>query len=229
VGSKISLPAASDVSARSAATRYGLLGLGAFAAFVLLGNFVVARGEPMLFQAWMRALLDHSTLVAWWITWACYPSVLVPVCLVVLIVAWRVPQWRTRALLSIALLLLCWRAADLFQSDFLRVRPQPMFYKQETSGSYPSSHAAIATGFYALWGLLLYLSDLPKGIRIGGAASVALFAVAICWSRLALGAHYVTDLIGGALLAISIVSATAAFAPSAFLEPVAGRLSGAAE
>lgn len=217
------------MSARAAATTYGLLSLAAFAAFILLGNFVVARGEPMLFQAWMRALLDHSTLVAWWITWACYPVVLIPVCLVLLIVAWRWPQWRTRALLSIALLLLCWRGADLFQNDFGRVRPQPMFYKQETSGSYPSSHAAIAVGFYALWGLMLYLSNLPRAVRTGGAALLVLFALAICWSRLALGAHYVTDLIGGALLAVSAVSAIAAFAPNALLGRDARRFSGAAE
>ncbi len=38
--------------------------------------------------------------------------------------------------------------------------------------------------------------------RVGSPAPpLALLAVGICWSRLALGAHYMTDLVGGALLA----------------------------
>ncbi len=214
---------------RSTAGIYGGLSLVALAAFVALGNRVVVYGEPMPLQVWRQVLLDHSTLVAWWITWACYPVVLIPIALVLLIVAWRLPQWRSRVLLSMVLLLLCWRGADFFQHDFGRARPAPMVYKLETSGSYPSSHAAIATGFYALWGLLLLLSELPNGIRAAGATLLGLFAIAICWSRLALGAHYVSDVIGGVLLGVALVSAAASFVPNAFLGRDAGRLSAAAE
>jgi membrane-associated phospholipid phosphatase len=51
---------------------------------------------------------------------------------------------------------------------------------------------------------------------------LALLTVAICWSRLALGAHYVTDLLGGALLAIGLVAAGLAVVPIAPFR-IAGR------
>jgi undecaprenyl-diphosphatase len=102
--------------------------------------------------------------------------------------------------------------------------------KHETAFSYPSSHAAIATGFYALWGVMLFVSELPSTTRKVAGTLLVLFAIAICWSRLALGAHYITDLIGGALLGVALVSAGLAIVPRViFAKVVAGRLSGAAE
>jgi membrane-associated phospholipid phosphatase len=54
---------------------------------------------------------------------------------------------------------------------------------------------------YGLWAWFLWRSDLPRSVRFVVAPVAALWACGIIWSRLALGAHYVTDLIGGVLLA----------------------------
>jgi len=178
----------------------------AFAAFLWLGFFVKARGEPAIFVGLERAWVDHSTLVAWWLTQGCYPHVLIPIAVVLLALAWPFPQWRWRIFVSLAMLLLCWRVADLFQHVFARPRRLDWVVKRETSFSYPSSHAAISTGFYVWWGVVLYWSELPRGVRVVGAVALPLLAMAICWSRLALGAHYLTDLLGGVLLAIAIGS-----------------------
>lgn len=209
---------------------WGIAAVLAFAAFIVLGRDVVANGEPPIFSGWERSLVDHSTLIAWWLTWSCYPAVMVPLCIVLLVVAWRAPAWRTRALVGIALLLLSWRGADFFQHFFARPRRGDWVVKHETSFSYPSSHAAIATGFYAYWGAMLYASDLPPAARVGGGSLLILLALAICWARLALGAHYVTDLIGGALLGIAFISALLAAVPNVLpSKVVAGRPSAAAE
>ena len=130
----------------------------------------VARyGEPAALFAWEGPLVDHSTLVAWWLTWACYVYVLVPLAIALLLVAWRVPAWRARIVLSVVMALLCWRGADLFQHVFARPRRLDWVVKHETAFSYPSSHAAIATGFYALWAVMLGVSDLPRAVRVAGA------------------------------------------------------------
>ncbi|MBV8530792.1 MAG: hypothetical protein JO104_05700, partial [Candidatus Eremiobacteraeota bacterium] len=129
------------------------------ALFAALGLDVVRNGEPPLFIVWFLPWVDHSTLIAWWLTWSCYTYVLAPIAVILLIVAWLAPAWRTRILFSIAMLLLCWRGADFFQHFFARPRRVDWVVKHETSFSYPSSHAAIATGFYALWGVMLYLSE----------------------------------------------------------------------
>jgi membrane-associated phospholipid phosphatase len=189
----------------------------------------VRHGEPPMLRAWERLLLDHSTLVAWWLAWSCYLYVMIPIAVGLLIVAWFAPTWRVRILFSIAMLLLCWRGADLFQHLFARPRRLDWVVKHEAAFSYPSTHAAIATGFYALWAAMLYASELPRWVRGVSASLLAILAIAICWSRLALGAHYLTDLAGGALLALAIVSAALAIVPVKLFWPVAGRLYGAAE
>ncbi|MFZ0030778.1 MAG: phosphatase PAP2 family protein [Candidatus Cybelea sp.] len=207
-----------------------LVAIVAFACFVALGRYVLANGEPAALWAWQQSLLNHATLLAWWLTWSCFPYVMIPIAVALLIVAWVAPAWRTRILFSIVMLLLCWRGADLFQHLFARPRRLDWVVKHETSFSYPSSHAAIATGFYALWGVMLYMSELPRTTKAIGFALLLLFAIAICWSRLALGAHYLTDLAGGVLLAVALVSAGLAVFPNATEPPaVAGRRSAAAE
>jgi membrane-associated phospholipid phosphatase len=203
--------------------RWGFAAIVSAALFAWLGFSVTRYGEPAAFAGVERALVNHSTLVAWWITWSCYIQVLVPLCVVLLLIAWRFPEWRARILFSIVVLLLCWRGVDLLQHVFARPRRLDWVVKHETTYSYPSSHAAIATGFYALWAVMLATSELSRRTRVIEAGLLILLALAICWSRLALGAHYLTDLAGGALFAIAIVSAAAAVVPFNVFSPPAGR------
>ena len=121
------------------------------------------------------------------------------------------------------MLLLCWRGADLAQHYFMRPRRIDWVVKHESAFSYPSSHAAIAVGFYALWAAMLATSDLPRRTRATAAACLLVLAIAICWSRLALGAHYFTDLVGGALLAAALVAAGVAILPVKVFAPAGVR------
>ena len=193
------------------------------AAFIALGVYVTGAGEPAGLLAWERSLLDRSTLIAWWLTWLCYPHVLVPILIVLAIVAWRVPSWRVRIIVSIALLLIAWQLADYFQHLFDRPRRLDWVVKREKAGSYPSSHAAIATGFYAFWAVTIYCSELPRAVRIAGGAGLLVLTLAICWARLALGAHYLTDLAGGVLLGVALISTVLAAIPGKVFGAPAGR------
>jgi undecaprenyl-diphosphatase len=143
--------------------------------------------------------------------------VLVPLAAILAVLAWRFPSWRARIVFSLAMLLLCWQAADLFQHVFARPRPVDWVVRHETAFSYPSSHAAISFGFYGLWAALLWRSDFPRIVRVAAPLAMVVFSLAICWSRLALGAHYLTDLVGGALLACALVSGGLAALPQKVL------------
>jgi membrane-associated phospholipid phosphatase len=202
---------------------YALAAAIATSLFFTLGFDVTHSGEPATFLTWERAVVGHGALIAWWLTWSCYPYVLAPIAIVLLVVAWRVPAWRTRILFSVLMLLLCWRGADLAQHYFMRPRRLDWVVRHEAAFSYPSSHAAIAAGFYALWAAMLYAADLPRRVRATAAACLLLLAVAICWSRLALGAHYITDLVGGALLAAALVAAGVAILPVKVFAPAEAR------
>ncbi|HTX58155.1 MAG TPA: phosphatase PAP2 family protein, partial [Verrucomicrobiae bacterium] len=168
------------------------LAIAAFVTFVVLGADVRTNGEPAWLWGWEQTLVNHSTLVAWWLTWSCYPYVLGPIGIGLLVLAWRARAWRVRILLSVLCLLLCWRAADLFQRIFARPRRLDWVVHHERSFSYPSSHAAIAVGFYALWAIMLASPELPRPVRRLAPALLLLLVAAIGWSRLALGAHYLT-------------------------------------
>jgi membrane-associated phospholipid phosphatase len=217
------------VSTVASRLSYGLIAVVAFICFDVLGFWVVRNGEPRALLAWEHSLLDRSTLIAWWLTWACYGKALIPVGVILLLIAWRVPAWRARILFTVVMLLLCWRGADLFQHLFARPRPLDWVVKHETAFSYPSSHAAIAAGFYGLWACILYRSELPRVWRSLLPTLLLILAIAVCWSRLALGAHYFTDLVGGVLLAVAIVAFALAVVPVRLFEPLAGRLRTAAE
>ncbi|HTU82801.1 MAG TPA: hypothetical protein VMF61_11765, partial [Candidatus Acidoferrales bacterium] len=71
----------------------GLAAVLALAGAFALGFAVTRGGEPAPLAAIESAWLNHSTLIAWWLTWTCYPYVLVPVSVALLGVAWRAPAW----------------------------------------------------------------------------------------------------------------------------------------
>lgn len=183
-----------------------------FGAFVAIGWFVSAAGEPALFVGWERALDNHSDLVAWWLTWLCYVYVLVPLCLGLIALAVLSPGWRARVIASLVMILAGWAASDLAQKFFRRPRRLDWFVRHETAFSFPSTHATLAVAFYFLWAILLLRSRLPTPLRYGAFGFLTVLAGAICWSRLALGAHYLTDLIGGALLGLALMACALAVA-----------------
>lgn len=84
---------------------------------------------------------------------------------------------------------------------FMRERPQNVtHFVNETWYSFPSAHVMISTAFYGYIIYLIYKKDLKyKWIYIS-LLSVLLLLIAV--SRVYLGAHYATDVIGGVIFAI---------------------------
>jgi membrane-associated phospholipid phosphatase len=188
----------------------------AFALFLALGYAVDhAPDLGWLMQAEI-GWVAHATMFAWWITWFGFFQVLLPIALVLAIVAIAVPSWRSRLTFAILALLIAWRGTDAWQHFFARPRRPDWVIKHELSFSYPSSHATIALAFYVVLAIFVARSALPG--RAWLAPALALLAAAIMWSRLALGAHYLTDIVGGVLWGTTIVAALAACWPTNLFE-----------
>jgi membrane-associated phospholipid phosphatase len=184
------------------AARWLALGVVSLAGFAILGEVV----RTMRTLSLDEAFLGQSTAVAWRFTECGYWQALLPVAIVVLLagVIWR--RWLLCCIFSVASLLVSWQCADLFQRLYRRPRPEHWLIKHETAFSYPSSHVVIAVAFYGLWAYLLLRSDLSPVVRRVGALLLLLLGLGIAWSRLALGAHHVTDVIGSLFLGMSVVA-----------------------
>jgi undecaprenyl-diphosphatase len=176
-----------------------------FAGFMWLGFHVKLHGEPPTLWAFAQSVRGHGVGFAWALTNAGYAYILAPLYAISILVGIMYPRWRLRALVILAVALVAWGAADQFQHFFARPRRDDWLIRHEHAFSYPSSHAAICTGFYFFWGLALLRSRLASWLRIGAFMLLAALTLGIIWSRLALGAHYPTDVIGGTLLGLVII------------------------
>jgi len=167
---------------------------------------VTTHPEPPALAALALALRGRGTAIAWRFTEMGWAYVLAPLYVGLIVLAIFRPEWRVPALFSVAIGLVCWGAAAGFQQFFARPRRTDWLIRHETSFSYPSSHAAISTGFYFLCGLLALRSRLlAPGLRYTLFAVLTLLTLAIMWSRIELAAHNITDVIGGVMLALAII------------------------
>jgi membrane-associated phospholipid phosphatase len=182
-----------------------LPGIVLFAAFMWLGFFVTHNGEPHVMWVFAQAVRGHAIGLAWAFTNAGYAYVLAPLYFLCLVVAIVSPRWRLPALVVIAVALIAWGAADGFQHYFARPRRDDWLIRHEHAFSYPSSHAAICTAFYFFTGLVFLRSTLGMWVRISGFALLTALTLGIIWSRLALGAHYPSDVIGGTVLGLILI------------------------
>jgi membrane-associated phospholipid phosphatase len=200
---------------RSRGTEF-LFAVVSFGVFLILGNAVDRAPDPGWLMQWEIQWVGHATWLAWPITWFGFFQVLLPLGIALAIVAVVVPSWRSRLVFVILSLLIAWRGTDAWQHFFARPRRPDWVIKHELSFSYPSSHTAIAAAFYVVLAIFIARSTLPG--RAWLASAIVVLAVAIMWSRLALGAHYLTDILGGILWGCTIVAILAACWPTNVFE-----------
>ncbi|HEY4440366.1 MAG TPA: phosphatase PAP2 family protein [Candidatus Elarobacter sp.] len=85
----------------------------------------------------------------------------------------------------------------LLKLGFQRERQLASIGAPERDLSYPSGHSVTAVVFFAALAILAWHAPVPRPLALTAAAILAICVAGIPWSRLALGAHYATDVIGG--------------------------------
>ncbi|HYW52595.1 MAG TPA: phosphatase PAP2 family protein [Candidatus Elarobacter sp.] len=187
--------------------------LVAAALYALLG-IAVSHVPPHGIDVAGRALAGQAPRLALTFTESCWWEFLVALAVVAIAVGIRYPAWRARVLFAIPTTLIAWQLSDVLKNVFKRPRPDYWTLIHEPTYSYSSGHAMFALLVYGLWAWFIWNSALPHRARAVAAPLLALWACGIVWSRLALGAHYVTDLIGGLLLATTALALASAVAAS---------------
>jgi membrane-associated phospholipid phosphatase len=88
-------------------------------------------------------------------------------------------------------------ATTLLKLAFHRIRPGVYVGPLESDLSFPSGHAVTAIVFFGGLAILAWQAPFPRPVAAAAAIVLVICAIGIPWSRLALGAHYATDVIGG--------------------------------
>ncbi len=79
------------------------------------------------------------------------------------------------------------------------MRPDNWLLRHERDKSYPSGHSSTAITFFLGLIAVVGLASIPMPIQISASIVLGICAIGIPWSRMALGAHYLTDVLGGLL------------------------------
>lgn len=184
----------------------------------VLGHYGLAHADPHV-TAWVVAhRADWLTDVLRVVTWLGSLAVIVPVAVIAgLFFVLRWHQWWPVALLAVAIA----GAVGLYnlvKHLVGRPRPPPAIWIGHFSGaSFPSGHATQSVACYVTLALILGAAR-PGWVKAWLSAVAVLVVLVVGGSRIYLGAHWLTDVLGGyalgtAWLAIVLAVALTAWPP----------------
>ena len=89
----------------------------------------------------------------------------------------------------------------------LLARPRPLeaIVKMPTSYSFPSGHTLFSFGFYSLIIYFVWNSKLKKAFKIILTVILSLLILLVPFSRIYLGVHHFTDVVGGFVLGLFVL------------------------
>jgi membrane protein DedA with SNARE-associated domain/membrane-associated phospholipid phosphatase len=187
-------------------------GVGSAWLFLGITQDVVAREELARLDPRVHAWVLHHRLpglnqVFEAVTWLGSNAVLLPLLLAAAIVLYRWRRsWRpatTIAILYASAVLLHALVGELVD----RHRPPAADWLSGASGwSYPSGHTLQATTAYGAL-LVLFLPGISKRAGAAASAAAAVLVVLVAASRVYLGVHWLTDVLGSLSLGVALLSA----------------------
>lgn len=123
---------------------------------------------------------------------------------------WRLREWPIALFSPVAV-----GIAAVIESGVKRVvartRPSTAVLSHLTDRSFPSGHATFSTALAVSAVVLVWAGAVSAGRRRAATAALLGYALAVCVSRLVLGVHYLTDVVGGAAIGSGVVLALAAW------------------
>ncbi len=131
----------------------------------------------------------------------------------VLVAAWVVWRWSgpPPALFTLTTFGLGQALLYVLKLFFQRARPELQLVAAH-GYSFPSGHSFTSALLYGVFMVLLWHARVRTRTRVAGTCALALLILLTGTSRVYLGVHYATDVVGGFLLALGWVAASAVLA-----------------
>jgi undecaprenyl-diphosphatase len=200
-----------------------LIAIASLLGFLAL-TWVVGSGATIPFD---RPMLDYARgYTAYTDLWkllsdaANLPLIVIGVGLVVWLLA---THRRREGILTILILVAVTAGSEAIKQ--LVARPRPPGSDTVVPGviySYPSGHVLEAVTIFGIIAILVWRSSLPRWLRIGFPVAVAIFVVLVGFARMAIDAHYPSDVLAGLLAGIGVVGLFAVLTSGARRDPRAG-------
>ena len=179
-----------------------LLAVGGFAALAICIQLGVTQG----FDDWVYGLVSQTitpplTEFLKIITYAGNVFVIIGICVILLLI----PKTRKKAGIPASVTVACAIGLSyMFKHIFERQRPSVLRLIEVTGFSFPSAHAVLSSALYIMLIILIckYFKSILAKIVLVPFFSALIFVVA--YSRVYLGVHYTTDIIGGWLVGFAI-------------------------
>ena len=204
-------------------TRLLIAAAGCALAAVALGALVAHRPPPRIDVAVGLALRGAGVPLALFFTALGRWPVLTGIGVVALGIAMSLRTGTSAVVILLATQVVAQAAGALLKLAFGRHRPDAWIAIKESDLSFPSGHAVTSVVFFLGFAILVWHAPLPRPVAATLAALLVVCAAAIPWSRLALAAHYLTDVAGGLLLGTAFLCAALAtilrFTPTTPVSP----------
>ena len=172
------------------------------AGFAVVSIAVSAGWTAPLDQAVVMSVADHRTdlLNTLAVNLTALGSAPVVTLIAVCVTLYAFAAGRQRIVLALLWTPLSFLLDDVLKLLFQHPRPTQAIIAIPDSYSFPSGHAVAASALYITLALIAAQSERrerPRRIVVGTGVSIA---VLVAWSRVYLGVHYFSDVIGGLLL-----------------------------
>lgn len=176
--------------------------IAVFILFSIIGSLY--NNEIISIDVFMHDLVvnnlrsDGLTFIMLFITNFCNPIILILLSLVILLIC----KDKKMGLIIIINLLVSILLNIIFKGIIQRDRPLEDFLITESGYSFPSGHSMVSMAYYGLIIYFIYKKIKAKRVRNVLMILIGLLILAIGFSRIYLGVHFASDVIGGFLISI---------------------------
>ena len=176
--------------------------IAVFILFSIIGSLY--NNEIISIDVFMHDLVvnnlrsDGLTFIMLFITNFCNPIILILLSLVILLIC----KDKKMGLIIIINLLVSILLNIIFKGIIQRDRPLEDFLITESGYSFPSGHSMVSMAYYGLIIYFIYKKVEDKRVRNVLMILIGLLILAIGFSRIYLGVHFASDVIGGFLISI---------------------------